>query len=324
MSIIRTHKQRSFAVIDHEPIEDTRLSWETLGLLTYLLSKPDNWTINADNLVGMERGAGRDKVYRMLKEMEDVGYLVRRRAHKPDGTFQWVRELYESPQIAAQTGVQDDLPTTETAAGSAQPSTSVPAFLISELAQVPVLADLFSPSEDVQPDTGQPDTGHPDTGHPDTGQPLTALPYMAEPDTAQPYTAKPDSLINTDIKIIIDLDAGPVGKQLPTPLRQAYEQTCGLIASPLLEQRMVAAAADYPHDWILRAIELAGAAGPGKNNWQYISGILANWKREGLAAQTKTTASHNGSGPPRKPGGRSPILQNDPNATEVTYTVIEL
>lgn len=300
MSIIRTHKQRSFAVIDHEPIEDGRLSWETLGLLTFLLSKPDNWTINADNLVGMERGAGRDKVYRMLKELEDTGYLVRRREHKADGTFQWVRELYESPQIAASVGAEADL-TVVTVAGAVAP------HVLAELAQAPVLADIIAPVEP-PPCTGLPHMAEPDT---------------AEPDTAQPSTAKPDSIINTDLKIIIDLDASPVGKRLPEPIRQAYEANCGLIVSPILEDRIKKAAAEYPQDWILRAIELAGAAGRGKNNWQYVSGILANWKAEGLAAQQKNTQGHNGAGPSRK-GGRAPLMENDPHATGVTYTVIEL
>ena len=305
MSIIRTHKQRSFAVIDHEPIADNRLSWETLGLLTFLLSKPDNWTINADNLVGMERGAGRDKIYRMLKEMEDAGYLVRRREHKADGTFQWVRELYESPQIAVSATAQADVVVVPVL-GTVAP------HVLAELAQVPVLADIFTPAEPP-----------PCTGLPYMAQPDTAQPYMAQPYTAQPSTAKPDSIINTDLKIIIDLDASPVGKRLPEPIRQAFEAHCGLIASPILEERMRAAATEYPHDWILRAIELAGAAGRGKNNWQYISGILANWKAEGLAAQQKTTPAPNGSGPSRKPG-RAPLMQNDPDATGVTVTVIEL
>lgn len=99
MSTIRTHKQRSFSVLDNHPIEDMALSWEALGVLTYLLSKPDDWRIQIQHLINLERGAGRDKLYGILKCLEDAGYLARRREQGPDGKFTWVRELYESPEF---------------------------------------------------------------------------------------------------------------------------------------------------------------------------------------------------------------------------------
>jgi len=41
--IIRRKVNRNFTVVPNEPVNDTRLSFEALGLLTYLLSRPDNW-----------------------------------------------------------------------------------------------------------------------------------------------------------------------------------------------------------------------------------------------------------------------------------------
>jgi hypothetical protein len=51
------------------------LSYEALGLLTYLLSHNDNWIVQPDELRG--RGAGRDRIYKLLTELIKLGYIER-------------------------------------------------------------------------------------------------------------------------------------------------------------------------------------------------------------------------------------------------------
>jgi hypothetical protein len=51
------------------------LSYEALGLLTYLLSNNDNWIVQPDELRG--RGAGRDRIYKLLTELITLGYIER-------------------------------------------------------------------------------------------------------------------------------------------------------------------------------------------------------------------------------------------------------
>jgi hypothetical protein len=50
--IVRVQKEKRlrFTIISNMPIEDGRLSSESLGLLTYLLSKPDNWEVSIRHL----------------------------------------------------------------------------------------------------------------------------------------------------------------------------------------------------------------------------------------------------------------------------------
>lgn len=72
------------------------LSWETLGLLAFLLEKGDGYTIHFDVLT--EAGnAGRDKMRAMLKELQDAHYLRRVRIQSPDGTFDWQATVYDAP-----------------------------------------------------------------------------------------------------------------------------------------------------------------------------------------------------------------------------------
>jgi len=77
MSIIRRERADNFAIIPNHVAEDMRLSFEARGVLCYLLAKPDDWRINAAD-IQRQGGFGRDKCYRIIKELRDVGYLVLR------------------------------------------------------------------------------------------------------------------------------------------------------------------------------------------------------------------------------------------------------
>jgi hypothetical protein len=68
-------------------IEDRRLSWEALGLLVYLLSRPDDWTVNVRHLARLGRGASRDKIYRILRELSAAGYAHERVIRQDDGRY---------------------------------------------------------------------------------------------------------------------------------------------------------------------------------------------------------------------------------------------
>ena len=45
MAIIRAKRDRNFTVIDNCVFADKQLSFAAIGLLCYLLSKPDNWLV---------------------------------------------------------------------------------------------------------------------------------------------------------------------------------------------------------------------------------------------------------------------------------------
>ena len=96
MSTIRIANRRRFTTIISEALEDTRLSFRARGVLAWLLSKPDGWKINADN-IAQEGTEGRDAILTALKELEIAGYLRRERVQMPGGTWHSRSMLYESP-----------------------------------------------------------------------------------------------------------------------------------------------------------------------------------------------------------------------------------
>lgn len=99
-NIIRTSKRENpFVMIDHRPINNPELSWQAKGLLCYLLSKPDNWTVI---IADLEQRAtnGRDSVKSIMKELEQKGYLERTRVRdEVTGQFSHMETIvYEVPQ----------------------------------------------------------------------------------------------------------------------------------------------------------------------------------------------------------------------------------
>jgi hypothetical protein len=76
--IYRAKKDASnpYKAMRRATFEDNRLSWEARGLLGYLLVKPDDWRISVTNLINESPG-GRDRVYRILNELIEFGYIKR-------------------------------------------------------------------------------------------------------------------------------------------------------------------------------------------------------------------------------------------------------
>jgi hypothetical protein len=97
--IIRRKVNSRFTVVPNEPVVDERLTFECLGLLTYLLSRPDNWTINLAQLRG-RGGVGREKMQQLMRQLIELGYAVRRRDRDAESQQfgSWHYVIYDHPQ----------------------------------------------------------------------------------------------------------------------------------------------------------------------------------------------------------------------------------
>jgi hypothetical protein len=72
--IIRCKVNRRFTTIPNELVTDEELSFEALGLLAYLFSRPDDWHVSVEQI--KERGGiGRDKAQGLVRELIDLGYV---------------------------------------------------------------------------------------------------------------------------------------------------------------------------------------------------------------------------------------------------------
>jgi hypothetical protein len=76
-AILRADKsQHTYKRVCMDFANDPRLSWEARGVMAYLLSKSDDWRIIVADLIN-QTSAGRDKVYKILEELQGAGYLTR-------------------------------------------------------------------------------------------------------------------------------------------------------------------------------------------------------------------------------------------------------
>jgi hypothetical protein len=116
--IIRVERRKRFTIISNVPIEDKRLSWEALGVLCWLLSKPDRWKALRESVSNQKRGAGRDKAARIFAELQAASYMLRKKQQREDGQFEWLSLVFEEPFVD---------PSGKSVAGSLATATGKPA-----------------------------------------------------------------------------------------------------------------------------------------------------------------------------------------------------
>lgn len=85
-SIFRIQKDREnpYVMVNKQFLSNAELSWKAKGLLTYLLSLPDNWQIYEDEIVKHSKD-GKDSLRSALKELIDNGYISRERIRNSAG-----------------------------------------------------------------------------------------------------------------------------------------------------------------------------------------------------------------------------------------------
>ena len=109
-NIIRVaRRDLPYAQVSRATLQDARLSLEARGLLGYLLSLSDHWEARADHLC-RTCGVGRDKLQRILRELQAAGYVRRERTRDPQ-TGVWLGQrtmVYERPEDMPATAADAD------------------------------------------------------------------------------------------------------------------------------------------------------------------------------------------------------------------------
>lgn len=101
--ILRIKHKKNYVILDKTYIEDVRLSWKAKGILTYLLSRPDNWEANESDIVKRSTD-GKCSSRSGLKELEAYGYYRKIAVRDERGRFlYWESTVSEIPM--------DEIPT---------------------------------------------------------------------------------------------------------------------------------------------------------------------------------------------------------------------
>lgn len=92
--IVREARREKFTIVSNVALEDPRLSFQAKGLLVYLLSKPDGWSVSREHLATVGPN-GISSVRAILTELEQCGYLTRTRKAGEHGHFAWESIIHE-------------------------------------------------------------------------------------------------------------------------------------------------------------------------------------------------------------------------------------
>ena len=85
-STFKSGRKKGFIVLYREAAQDSRLTLEARGLFALMVSLPENWEYTVSGLA-VKAGCGKDKIRRLLKELQEVGYLIREQGHDAGGKF---------------------------------------------------------------------------------------------------------------------------------------------------------------------------------------------------------------------------------------------
>ncbi len=98
--VARTHKP--YAQLGNAMLQDKRLSIEARGLLGSIMSRPTNWRFHVSWLMA-EHAIGRDKTYRLVRELMAGGYCIRSQERTASGAWGPIEYVFtdDPPSFAA-------------------------------------------------------------------------------------------------------------------------------------------------------------------------------------------------------------------------------
>ena len=154
MAVFRVEKNHSYTVMANHHLRDERLSLKSKGLLSVILSLPDDWRISIEGMTQFSAD-GKDAIRSAIRELTDAGYITRAQTHSEAGTFSgYDYVVHETPVASPSSGFPTmEKPTT------GNPTTENPTLRNTErLSTIPPIvpqsdADGANPSVSLAADT---------------------------------------------------------------------------------------------------------------------------------------------------------------------------
>ena len=95
MAVFRVERTRDYTVMCNHHLKDSNLSLKAKGLLSMMLSLPDEWNYTTRGLAAICK-EGVDAIGKTLKELELAGYIIRRQLRGKDGRIPGAEVLFPS------------------------------------------------------------------------------------------------------------------------------------------------------------------------------------------------------------------------------------
>lgn len=107
-SVFRVIKNKDFTVMSNIHLQDKKLSLKAKGLLSQMLSLPDDWDYTLRGLATINK-EGVNTIGNIVNELIDAGYIVREQKRDERGGFsKSIYNIYEMPQFASAEEILDE------------------------------------------------------------------------------------------------------------------------------------------------------------------------------------------------------------------------
>lgn len=109
MAVFRVHKTRDFTVMSNHHLRDKNLTLKAKGLLSVILSLPDDWKYSIAGLAAICK-EGTSAVKSALQELTDAGYVTVTKLYPNQtetGRIEYVYDIHERPQASRKQGIEN-------------------------------------------------------------------------------------------------------------------------------------------------------------------------------------------------------------------------
>ena len=96
MSVFKIEKTKDFTVMSNYHLRDKNLSYKAKGLLSFMLSLPEDWDYSLKGLCSISK-ENRDAIRSTLKELQQNHYLEIEKVRGDKGYFEYNYLIYEKP-----------------------------------------------------------------------------------------------------------------------------------------------------------------------------------------------------------------------------------
>ena len=96
MTVFRIDKNKNYTVMSNYHLRDRNLSLKAKGLLSFMLSLPEDWDYSLKGLITICK-ENRDAIKNALDELKDNKYLKIERFRNQNGTFEYNYIIFEEP-----------------------------------------------------------------------------------------------------------------------------------------------------------------------------------------------------------------------------------
>ncbi len=96
MSVFKIEKNKNYTIMSNYHLRDRNLSYKAKGLLSFMLSLPEDWDYSINGLVAISK-EGIKAVRNILQELQNCGYLIIEKKQNEIGQFEYEYLIYETP-----------------------------------------------------------------------------------------------------------------------------------------------------------------------------------------------------------------------------------